>query len=190
MANITRLPAGGLGAFAWGAAVGAFGSRLLPPLMGKLAGSTRLLADADPFSVLIADHRIFESILSQMEESTEDQVLHRTQLFLRLKRRLGAHAMAEEDVVYPLLHDRAEETEDAKHLYAEHADMKIHLHALEQMPKNDPAWVERARALKDLVVSHARHEEEVDFPKLRSLLSRSEVTRLSGNIQREKAMLL
>jgi hemerythrin superfamily protein len=140
--------------------------------------------------VLIADHRIFELLLSEMEKSADNEYLHRTQLFLRLKRRLAAHAMAEEDVVYPLLHDQARAAEDAKHLYAEHADIKIHLHALEQLPKNDREWVQRASALKALIVSHARHEEDVDFPKLRLILSPSEAIRLSGNVQREKALVL
>ena len=47
--------------------------------------------------MLIADHRIFESLLTEMEKSADNEYLHRTQLFLRLKRRLAAHAMAEED---------------------------------------------------------------------------------------------
>jgi hemerythrin superfamily protein len=187
---MTRFSTSSFGAFAWGAVAGTIGSRLLPPFIAKVAGSVRTGADSDPFSVLIADHRIFESLLSEMEKSVDDEYLHRTQLFLRLKRRLAAHAMAEEDVVYPLLHDKAKAAEDAKHLYAEHADMKIHLHALEQLPNNDPEWVQRVSALKALIVSHARHEEDVDFPKLRLILSQSEAIRLSGNVQREKALVL
>jgi hypothetical protein len=58
------------------------------------------------------------------------------------------------------------------------------------LPKNDPEWVQRASALKALIVSHARHEEDVDFPKLRLILSQSEAIRLSGNVQREKALVL
>lgn len=169
---------------------GAIGSRLLPPFIAKVTGSARIGADSDPFSVLIADHRIFESLLTEMEQSADNESLYRTQLFLRLKRRLAAHAMAEEDVVYPLLHDKAKAAEDAKHLYAEHADIKIHLYALETLPKNDPEWVQRASALKALIVSHARHEEDVDFPKLRLILSQSEAIRLAGNVQREKALVL
>jgi hemerythrin superfamily protein len=187
---MARFSTSSLGAFVWGAMAGAIGSRLLPPLIAKGAGSVRIGADGDPFSVLIADHRIFESLLTDMEKSASDEALRRTQLFLRLKRRLAAHAMAEEDVVYPLLHDKAKAAEDAKHLYAEHADIKIHLYALETLPKNDPEWVQRASALKALIVPHARHEEDVDFPKLRLILSQSEAIRLAGNVQREKALVL
>jgi hypothetical protein len=95
----------------------AIGSRLLPPLIATRADSVRIGADGGPFSMLISDHRIFESLLTEMEESDERESLHRTQFLFRLKRRLAAHAMAE-DVVYPLLHDKAKAAEDAKHLYA------------------------------------------------------------------------
>ena len=144
----------------------------------------------DPLETLIADHRHFVALLTDMEQSPDTAKFHRTQLLLRLKRRMTAHALAEEDIVYPLLHDAAKATDDAKHLYGEHADMKIHLHALEEMPKDDPEWVERVRALKQLIEAHARHEEEVDFPKLREVLDEQATTRLAGSVQREKALVL
>jgi hypothetical protein len=80
--------------------------------------------------------------------------------------------------------------EDAKHLYSEHADIKIHLHALEQMPKNTPEWVQRAGALKRLIEGHTRHEEEVDFPRLREVLEEQAMRQLAGHVQREKALIL
>jgi hemerythrin superfamily protein len=144
----------------------------------------------DPFEALIADHRHFVALLTEMEQSPEDAKFHRTQLLLRLKRRMTAHALAEENVVYPMLHDDAKAADDAKRLYGEHGDMKIHLHALEQMPKDHPDWVERVRNLKHLIEAHARHEEEVDFPELRRVLGETETRQLSAHVQREKAMVL
>ena len=135
-------------------------------------------------------NRIFSSLLGEMEQSSKGAVFHRTQLFLRLKRRLAAHALAEEDVVYPLLHDKAGAADDARHLYSEHAEVKIHMHALEEMAKDDPAWVERVRALKTLIESHARNEEDVQFPKLREALDERARANLAGSVQREKAMVL
>ena len=124
-----------------------------------------------------------------MEQSPDSATFHRTQLLLRLKRALAAHAVAEEDIVYPLLHDDAKAVDDAKHLYSEHADIKIHLHALEQMPKDAPEWAQRAGALKQLIEAHARHEE-VDFPRLREVLDEQAMRHLAGHVQREKALIL
>lgn len=180
----------GMTTFAGGAIAAIVASRILPPLVAQATGTARAAAGRNPFDALAQDHREILSLLEQMEQTGTAAVFNRTQRLLRLKRRLTAHALAEEDVVYPLLRDRAHAVEDTKTLYAEHAEMKIHLHALEAMPKDDPQWLDRVRALRASVEAHARHEEEVDFPKLRTLLDERATARLSGSVQREKAMLL
>jgi hemerythrin superfamily protein len=180
----------GMAMFATGAATALVAARVLPPFLAQAAGSARVASGRDPFEALIADHRHFVALLTEMEQSPEDAKFHRTQLLLRLKRRMTAHALAEENVVYPMLHDEAKAADDAKRLYGEHGDMKIHLHALEQMPKDHPNWVERVRNLKHLIEAHARHEEEVDFPELRRVLGETETRQLSAHVQREKAMVL
>jgi len=177
-------------AFAGGAAAALIASRLLPPVMAQASGTAWAAAGQDPFDALAHDHRIILSLLDQMEHSPDSAVFDRTQRLLRLKRRLAAHAMAEEDVVYPLLHDRAHEVDDTKQLYSEHAEMKMHLYTLEQMPKNDPRWRGVVHDLRQLIEHHVRQEEQVDFPKLRSIMDQRETTRMSGEVQREKALLL
>jgi hypothetical protein len=76
------------------------------------------------------------------------------------------------------------------HLYSEHAEMKMHLFTLEQMPKNDPRWRNTVTELKNLIAGHVKQEEEVDFPKLRAVLDQKETAMMSGGVQREKALLL
>ncbi|WP_029008983.1 hemerythrin domain-containing protein [Azospirillum halopraeferens] len=181
------MSAGGLAAFAGGAIVAVIASRVLPPL---LAGAAGRVAGGDPFDALAEDHRRILALLDAMERTHASATFRRTQLLLRLKRRLAAHALAEEDVIYPLLHDRAREEEDTRRLYAEHADMKMHLFALEMMPKDDPAWPGRVSELRMLIAEHVHQEEEVDFPKLREALDRRATARLSGTVRREKALLL
>ncbi len=179
-------------AFVGGASAAMIAGRVLPPLFAQAVGSARAAMGRDPFEALIADHRKFVALLSDMERSDDRgrSVFRRGQLLFRLKRRLAAHALAEEDVLYPVLHDEAKAAHDAKHLYGDHADIKIHLHALEQMPKDDPEWVQRAGTLKRLIADHARQEEEVEFPKLRRVLDEHGLMRLSRNMQREKALIL
>jgi hemerythrin superfamily protein len=180
----------GLAAFTTGALAAVIASRVLPPLVAQAAGSAQAAAGRDPFDALAEDHKIILSLLDRMESSPDNAVFDRTQLLLRLKRRLAAHALAEEDVVYPLLHGRAHEEDDTKHLYSEHAEMKMHLFTLEQMPKNDPRWRATVTELKNLIAEHVKQEEEVDFPKLRAVLDQKETAMMSGGVQREKALLL
>lgn len=179
-----------LAAFAGGAVVALIASRILPPILAQASGAAQAAAGRDPFDALAEDHRAILSLLDAIERSPDNATFHRTQLLLRLKRRLAAHALAEEDVVYPLLHDRARATEDTRHLYDEHADMKVRLFALEQMPKDDQRWNGLVRELKTLIEGHVRQEENVDFPKLRERLNKQDTVLMSGTMQREKALIL
>jgi hypothetical protein len=114
-----------------GIAAGMVGSRLLAPLLAMTSGTTRVKAGGDPFALLIDDHRKILSTLDQMLEAPSASKVRRMRLFLALKRTLGKHALAEEDVVYPLLlqdHSAAK----SKELYDEHADIKTHLFEIEQ----------------------------------------------------------
>lgn len=177
-------------AFAGGALAGVVASRILPPILGQAAGAARVRAGRDPFEALIADHRAIQGLLEDLAGTPDHAAFQRGQLLLRLKRRLAAHALAEEDVVYPeLVHD-GQSRDDAHRLYRDHADMKVHLYRLEQMAKDDPGWHSRLLDLKRLIEEHIRLEEDVEFVKLRAALDEAGLRRLSSHLFREKALLL
>src|SRR5262249_10365289 len=114
-----------------GVAGGIIGGRLLPPLFSAMTAAGRTRARAGPFSLLLEDHRKILSILDEMAASPSDSKLRRGRLFLALKRKLAKHAMAEEDVVYPLVRNDGANPDQRKHLYDEHAEMKILLYEIE-----------------------------------------------------------
>jgi iron-sulfur cluster repair protein YtfE (RIC family) len=175
---------------AGGALIALVGSRLLPPLVAQARGAARTRSGGDPLGSLVDDHRAILSHLDAMVESADSEAFHRTQHLLRLKRRLAAHAMAEEDIVYPALREHLETVDDATHLYEEHAEMKVLLYKLEQTPKSDEQWHLHATELRTLIQRHVRQEEEVDFPKLRATLDKAMSAELASKIAREKALLL
>lgn len=186
--NGHRTQGAGIGAgmaFLGGGLIALLGARLLPPILGQLVGSQR-----DPFELLAADHRRVLALLDRLAGTDTGQRGQRTMLLLTIKRALTAHALAEEDVVYPALKMQAEEEDDAKQLYAEHAEIKMYLHKLEMMPKDEPAFVDTVRELRDLIARHAHQEETVDFPKLRQRLDAAATATLAGAVVREKAMVL
>lgn len=125
-----------------------------------------------------------------MEQGGDAGTLQRTQWLLRLKRGLAAHAMAEEDVIYPLLSEQAGEQEAAAQLYAEHGAMKTHLYALERDLGDGAAWMDRVAALRNLIADHARQEEDVEFPRLRRLLDEDSAKRVARHVRRERALIL
>lgn len=171
-------------AFAGGVSVGVIADRVVPPLV------TQAAAWGDPFDALIADHRHFLNLLEQMEQSRGRGVVWRTQLLLRLKRSLTAHALAEEDVVYPMLDEQAGAERAASSLYAEHGMIKTHLWALERGMGEESAWLSRASHLRRQLEQHARQEEEVEFPRLRAVMDQEAIARLARHVRREKAMVL
>jgi iron-sulfur cluster repair protein YtfE (RIC family) len=191
MPRILGLPsARSAASFATGAMLALVGSRLLPPFIAHARGMARGSGGGDPFASLLEDHGAIMSHLNAMVESADNEAFVRTQRLVRLKRRLGAHALAEENVLYPALRAGAETTDDALHLFGEHAEMKILLYKLEQTPSSEEQWHSYAMELRTLIENHIRQEEDVDFPKLRESLDTAGSTELCAKIEREKAMLL
>jgi hemerythrin superfamily protein len=169
-----------------GIALGMVGSRLLPPLMAMAVG----LRKPDPVERLIQDHREILSILSDMERTPADATARRTKQFLKLKRVLAKHALAEEDIVYPVLHERGGHVEQIRSLYDEHLDIKIHLYELERLLMDGADWRGRVNDLHDIIAAHAREEEDVEFPRLREIINQRSGRMISGQVSREEALIL
>jgi hemerythrin superfamily protein len=171
-----------------GLALGLIVNKMIP-LFASTSGALRARAGEDPFQKLIDDHRLIRTTLEEMEHAGDRSALYRGKLFLTLKTVLGKHATAEEDVVYPLVHDRANATEEAKHLYEEHADIKIHLYELENLLRANDDWTGVVRSLRQIVEGHIEDEEQVQFPRLRGILDQQNTRKLAGQIRREEALV-
>jgi hemerythrin superfamily protein len=141
---------------------------VVPPLIGMVPASGRVKAGGDPFELLIEDHRQILSVSEQLSQAPQDSKMQRSRLFLALKRKLAKHAMAEEDVVYPIVHGQARESDESKQRYDGH----------------------EVAALTDLIRSHAAEEEQVVFPMLRRQMEQSRLPAMSGQISREEALVV
>ena len=179
-----------IAAVASGLAAGVVGSRLLPPLLAGAAGSVRATRGENPFERLVQDHRSVLSMLERMAGGAEASAARRVAALLALKRSLAKHALAEEDVVYPLLQTRAGDASAARQLYSEHAEMKVHLYELEMSVASGAAWADRVRVLQTLIARHIREEEDVHFPKLQAVLQPADRRQLAGQVRREEALIL
>lgn len=160
-----------------GAAVGfaaSFGRRLMAQGMG--AGDW---ADA-----LAAEHKAVLALFDQLEATGDRQASARAHLLARIKSALGKHALEEENVIYPALRE-ANSTHDADALNAEHGYVKTYLYELENMPKEGPAWLARAREFRTMIEAHMRMEEEEVFPALHGALDAEKNAKLSTAMFRE-----
>lgn len=177
-------------AFGAGVLLGLAAGRIAPPVAGRALGSISGMAGRDPFEALAQDHRNVLALIDSIEQTDSSARLRRSALLFQLKRMLTAHALAEEDIIYPMLRDDAQRQEMASQLYREHAEMKVRLFELEHQAKDDPGWIARLRELRGIIAEHARQEEENAFPRLREALGGDSKARLLGEIRREKGLLL
>ena len=173
-----------------GAIAGALAGRLLPILIASANGAARSALGQDPFAGLIREHRELLALLDRMERTSDSSAVRRATLAYLFKRKIAKHAMAEEDVVYPMLTDEAERADAARKLYEEHGRMKVLLFELEQSIKNDQGWFKAVRGLREQIEPHARQEEEVEFPALRNRMDRAGKVKLGRKIHQEEAVIV
>src|SRR5215208_5016092 len=176
--------------FGAGAMLMLISSRMAPPVAGRAIGTIRGMTGTDPFDALAQDHQKVLALFDRIEATDASAVMRRNMMLLQLKRMLTAHALAEEDIVYPMLVDDAHRREQANKLYRDHAEVKVKLFELEHKPKDDPSWMEDLRSLHQMIATHAREEEQIEFPKLRAALDEARCATLLGEVSREKSMLL
>ena len=174
-------------AFAGGALVTLAVTKWVVPMTAQALGSR---SGAKALDALVAEHGALLRTLDAMIESDDNDPAKRWRLFHQAKIALTAHALAEEDVVYPLIADVGGDEPKMRELFSEHGEMKRLLAELEREPKDQPPWRETARKLRAIVADHARDEEPYALPKLRAALSQKDAAFLGGGVQREQALLL
>jgi hemerythrin superfamily protein len=125
--------------------------------------------ESDVLSMLSAQHREVEKLFAALEQSRAGEA--RAALRDELVEALVLHAAVEEQVFYPTV--RVPETEAlVLESIEEHKAMKRTLLDLAEVAVGDETFPAKLATLKELVLHHAKHEEERKlFPLLRGLMS-------------------
>jgi hemerythrin superfamily protein len=160
-------------------------------LLGIAANPTRKAvlqtaeaATGDWYDILKAEHRGVEKAFDALLETKPHETRRRQILLTQIAHALNKHAVTEENVIYPAL--RKHDAEAAKELGSEHLDIKADLSALQyDLEKDEPAWAGKAERLRDLIVEHARDEEERIFPPFRESLTDEENASLNRRLHWE-----
>ena len=176
-----------LGALAGAAAAGAamayaahFGRKAMKQGMEARAG--------DWEAMLKQDHDEIEKVFDQMLATDESQTFKRSALLMKLAHKLDKHAYEEEMVIYPALRDD-NEVDQADELGREHGHMKTFIFELKQMDSDDPDWLEKVRNFRDLVVRHARMEEQEVFPRFKKDLDEATSSKLTMMVNKAGFMM-
>jgi hemerythrin superfamily protein len=123
------------------------------------------------FDMVKGHHAMIADTLDKILATSDSEAVERAKLQKHLGYLLTAHAVAEENVLYPAL-ARLGMTGASDQLYIEQAHAKVGNADLEVSRKGDSAWLAKVATLKTAILHHAKDEEEADlFPKLMSSAS-------------------
>ena len=128
-------------------------------------GETPQPGDGDVVEFLLSQHREAEQLFAEVRQGIGETRRH---AFEHLVQLLAVHETAEEEVVYPVLRtlgDDGDRIADAR--TDEESQAKEVLSDLESTDLATSEFDEKLTSFQQLVVAHARNEEQEVFPLLR-----------------------
>jgi len=141
----------------------------------------------DAIVLLEADHRRFEELLKQGEETTDRAAKRRRQLLDTLTRELNEHELMEEQVLYPALEPHAQARGIVLEGYEEHHVADVIARELRDVTPDDERWAAKFKVLKESLEHHIQEEERTMFRTARAVLSRDELNELGTRMKALKA---
>ena len=140
----------------------------------------------DVFQILKEDHKKVSGIFAKLEETTENAVKTREELFTKLKTELDIHAHVEETQFYHVIRREAETREITLEGFEEHHVIKTLLRELEANDVGSERWTAKLKVLKENVEHHVEEEEGEMFKKAREVLSAEQIENITANVEAEK----
>ncbi len=150
---------------------------------------------AEALDVLSLLHKDHETVGAMIEEVNDCEPGDRRlkELAESIAQALTVHAKIEEDVFYPALRKRAEESEqltDVFEAYTEH-DVIKHLIALVESDRSrDEKFKAELQVLGEAVTHHVKEEESTIFAMARELMSREELVEFGAKMAKKKERLM
>lgn len=183
-------------AFSWGdhagtligAAAAGAGIAVAAHFGRKLAMQGMEARAGDWEAMLKQDHDEIERLFNDMLATDSSQTFKRSAMLMKLAHKLDKHAYEEESVIYPALRED-NDTKQADDLDMEHGHIKTYLYELKQMAADDPSWLETVRNFRDLVVEHARMEEQEVFPRFKKDMDEEQNSKLTMMVNKAGFMM-
>jgi hypothetical protein len=143
----------------------------------------------DPILLLETDHRRFEQLLKDGEETTERAIKGRGEVLDTLTSELNVHEAIEEQILYPALRPHAEAHAIVLEGIEEHHVADIIVKELHEVRKDNEKWGAKFKVLKESVEHHIQEEERRMFPVARGVIAREELLALGARMRVLKAEL-
>jgi hemerythrin superfamily protein len=143
----------------------------------------------DATEILINDHQVIKSLLSDLMQAADMQ--RRKQTMEQLKAALTIHNATEENLVYPALREIGRKKWESQRLYHETAEADVLLFTLDTMLKKgeDAHFQRTAEMLRDAVHEHIEDEEQSAFPHLQERADPQQSQMLTQSLREFRSMM-
>lgn len=143
-------------------------------------------SEPDAIEILEREHRRFEELLKQGEESTEQARKTRRELLATLTAELNAHELMEETVLYPALQVHSETREVVLEGFEEHHVADVIVKELNEVAPDDEVWGAKFKVLKESIEHHIQEEEGNMFRFARGIFTRAELRDLGARMLKSR----
>lgn len=138
----------------------------------------------DVIELLLQQHNEIKALFARVKTTGGDA---QQAAFQDLVRLLAVHESAEEQVVHPAArHDAGDAVVEAR--LHEESEAKHVLSDLYDLGVDSPEFPARFAAFEQAVVAHATHEEQEEFPLLRSNTEPDKLRRMAGAVRAAEAV--
>jgi hypothetical protein len=142
--------------------------------------------EGDILTMLEADHRRFEGLLAQGEDTTDAAVKTRGALLDRITDELNLHETIEETILYPALKAYPEATDIVLEGYQEHHVADLLVQELHDLAKDNERWGAKFKVFKENIEHHIQEEEGSMFRTARAVMSLEELRQLGRRMEEMK----
>jgi hypothetical protein len=136
----------------------------------------------DVVDVLLTQHALIEEQFRAVAAATRKPAKHKA--FEELARLLAVHETIEQELVHPAAGSRIDgDTETVAEMIEEELRAMEVLAELFEVAVNDPDFDRLLQGLKESVLTHAKHEERYEFPRLRHTSPPAQLQDLAAAVQ-------
>ncbi len=158
---------------------------------GAVAAVTERLpwasGEDDALSLLEKDHRRFEQLLKQGEDTSENAAKTRGQLLKTITTELNLHELIEEKVLYPALKLHPEAKDIVLESFQEHHVADVIVRELQGTNVTDEKWGAKFKVLKENIEHHIQEEEGEMWRTARAVFTPDELRQLGARMARMKS---
>lgn len=140
----------------------------------------------DAVKLLEKDHRRFERLMKEGEETTARASKRRRDILGTLAVEIAAHERKEEKVLYPALKRHREARDIVLEGYQEHHVADVLVKELHELATDNEQWGAKFKVLKESLEHHIEEEESQMFPAARQVLTREELRELGVRMRAMK----